>query len=91
MPASGKGLLYLSLDVLSRPDGHNRGLPISGLTLTVRFAQFTSVVTMLWSFQYRKVWLFGFSGSVHLQLEKDENIPNGSSQLITKCSELCLG
>ena len=73
MPGSGKGLLYLNLEVLYRPGGHTEDLPIPRLTLTVRFDQFTSVVTMLWSFQYLKVWLFGFSGSVHLQLGKDEN------------------
>lgn len=50
------------------------------LTLTVRFAQLTSAVMMLWSFQYCRVWLLGFSGSAHLQLGEEGSVPEGSSQ-----------
>lgn len=52
------------------------------LTVTVRLAQWTSAVTMLCSFQYWSVWLFGFSGRVHLQLRgKEKKIPEERGQV----------
>jgi hypothetical protein len=67
MPDFSKGLVPFRLEALLNLVmlGH---LAAPRLTLTVRLAQCTSAVTMLWSFQYCRVWLFGFSGKVHLQL-----------------------